>query len=181
MKCKRAGWYDMLKKKKERAMKLTDEGFDELIRDVISTAEFIGTKQHRHHIKSNVYDHSIKVAWLCYRHCKRYGIDVNLREVVRGALLHDLYLYDRHDRHPSHRHHGTRHPRRALENARRIYADLSETECDIILHHMFPLTWPAPRTREGRLVCFYDKLAAIGDYFGKDRWREQKKNGGAPK
>lgn len=152
-------------------MNRTDEKFEELIRDVIDTDEFIGMKNYPHHVKSNVYDHSIKVARLCFRHCKRHGTDVNVREVVRGALLHDFYLYARHDRHPSHRHHGTRHPRRALDNARRIYGDLSETECDIILRHMFPLTWPAPRTREGRLVCFYDKLAAIDDYFGKHRRR----------
>ena len=162
-------------------MRGQDDGFDALIRDIISTDEFIGMKSYQHHVKSNAYDHSIKVARLCYRHCKHFGTEVDVREVVRGALLHDLYLYDRHDRHPSHRRHGTQHPRRALINARRIYRDLSETECDIILHHMFPLTWPAPRTRGGRLVCFYDKIAAISDYCGKNHWREQKKKGSAQK
>lgn len=165
----------MVKKRRGQAKKRADRDFDELVRDIISTDEFIGMKNYRHHVKSNVYDHALKVARLCYRHCKHYGTDVDMREVVRGALLHDFYLYDRHDRHLSHRHHGTRHPRRALDNARRVYRDLTETECDIILHHMFPLTWPAPRTREGRLVCFYDKVAAIGDYCGRNRWREQTK------
>lgn len=170
----------MRQKTKKTGHRMKDQEereFNELIRDIIETDEFIGMKNYRHHVKGNVYDHSIKVARMCYRHCKRYGTDVDVREVVRGALLHDFYLYDWHDKHPLHRRHGTQHPRRALTNARRLYPDLSETERDIILHHMFPLTRAFPRSKGGRLVCFYDKIAAISDYCGKNRWREQTKNG----
>ena len=60
-------------------MRGQDDGFDALIRDIISTDEFIGMKSYRHHVKSNAYDHSIKVARLCYRHCKHFGTEVDVR------------------------------------------------------------------------------------------------------
>lgn len=145
--------------------------FYRLIRDIITTEDYLTMKHFQHHIKGSVYDHSIKVAYLCYRHHKLFGTKIDLREFVRGALLHDYYLYDWHDRLDEHRHHGTRHPRRALENALKHYPDLTHNERDMIRHHMFPLTITPPRTRAGWLICFYDKIAAISDYCSKNKWK----------
>ena len=77
-----------------------------------------------------------------------------------AALLHDYFLYDWHDKDPSHRLHGFTHPRRALENAAADW-ELTDRERDIILHHMFPLTPLPPRSREAWLVCLADKLCAV--------------------
>ena len=37
-------------------------------------------------------------------------------------------------------------------------------------HHMFSLTPMPPTTIAGWLICFYDKVAAISDRFGENKW-----------
>lgn len=127
-------------------------------------------KKYRHYIKQNVYNHSIKVAILCYNHYKRHNTKkIILKELVRGALLHDYYLYDWHEKNSDHKFHGFTHPKKAYLNAIKKYPDLSKKEADMIRRHMFPLTIIPPKTKAGWLVCLYDKLAAISDYFGKNK------------
>lgn len=155
-------------------MKIIDKEFYRLIRTMIKSEEFVEMKTHRHHVKGSVFDHSVKVAYLCYRHCKRFGTRVDLREMVRGALLHDYYLYDRRDKSQPHKLHGIMHPRQALANAVQKYPDLSATERDMIRRHMFPLTLVPPKTKSGRLLCFYDKVAAIDDYCRKSKWKHRR-------
>ncbi|MBQ8162975.1 MAG: phosphohydrolase [Clostridia bacterium] len=145
--------------------------FYRLIWDIVKTEEFQKMKKFKHHIKSNVYRHSIKVAYLCYKHHKRFHTKTDLKELVRGALLHDYYLYDWHDKLPENRFHGFTHPKKALKNALRVYPDLSSKEQDMIKRHMFPLTVIPPKTKPGWIVCFYDKVAALSDYFSKRKKR----------
>jgi uncharacterized protein len=72
-------------------------------------------------------------------------------------MLHDFYLYDWHTPDHSHRLHGFRHPRTALNNAKKYYS-LNQVEADIIEKHMWPLTLTkAPLCREAMLVCLVDK------------------------
>lgn len=145
-----------------------DDSFYDLIGDIINSDEFGRMRKYKHHLHGSAYDHSIKVAYLCYRHYQKHRSKVDLNELIRGALLHDYFLYDRHDRrnHVNGLIHGFTHPKRALENAVNAYPDLTETEQDMIKRHMFPLTPIPPKTRCGWLVCFYDKIAAIGEYCG---------------
>ena len=147
---------------------MKEREFQELIREIVSSEEFRTMRAFRHHVRTNVFDHSLKVAYLCYRHHKRFQTKLPLYELVRGALLHDYYLYDWHDRRPSYRWvHGFAHPKRALKNALRRYPDLSITERDMILRHMFPLTVSPPRTRGGWILCLYDKIAAVDEYLSR--------------
>lgn len=152
---------------------MIDKEFYRLIRDIIKTKEYQGMKKYKHHVRSSVFYHSLKVAYLCYKHHKRFKSKISLKELVRGALLHDYYLYDWHDRDKSHRFHGFTHPKRALKNALRAYPDLTKGEKDMIKYHMFPLTVAPPKTKMGWIICFYDKVAAISDYFGKNRWKKK--------
>ena len=138
--------------------------FYDLVSDILCSDEFRQMKSHRHHVKSNTRDHSIKVAFLCYLYHKKFSPNIDRRELVRGALLHDYYLYDWHDRSPGTRRHAIAHPRRALNNALKKYPDLTKTQQDMILHHMFPLSPIPPLTREGWVLWIYDKVAAISDY-----------------
>ena len=85
---------------------------------------------------------------------------VDERALVRGALLHDYFLYDWHDPDPSHRWHGFFHPQTALKNAERDFS-VGDTERDMIAHHMFPLVPRPPRCRESALLCLADKLCAL--------------------
>ncbi len=150
--------------------------FHALWHELEKAASLSRLKAQRHHIHSNVYDHSKKVAYLLYRHHKRFHSKAELRELLRGAMLHDYYLYDRNHRTSPHRLHGIVHPRYALKNALRHHPELSPMERDMIRRHMFPLTIIPPKTTGGWLICFYDKLAAVDDFFrGK---REKKSTSG---
>ena len=46
-------------------------------------------------------------------------------------------------------------------------------EQDMILRHMFPLIPIPPKTAAGWLLCFYDKVAALSDYFGENKWKKR--------
>ena len=88
-----------------------------------------------------------------------------MRALVRGALLHDYFLYDWHAFDGgAHRLHGLFHAGRALKNARAEHA-LSPIEENAIHRHMFPLTPIPPRCREGWLVCLADKACALCEVF----------------
>lgn len=91
---------------------------------------------------------------------KRFGIRVDRASLIRGALLHDYFLYDWHDPDPSHRLHGFTHPSTALARAQEDF-DLTARERNIIVRHMFPLVPIPPTCREAWLVCTADKACAL--------------------
>ena len=105
------------------------------------------------------FDHSVAVAVLSLRIARRLRLRLDRRSMVRGALLHDYFLYDWHVSDPSHRLHGFRHAQRALENAERDFL-LNPVEADIIRRHMFPLNLKPPRFQESAVVCCADKVCA---------------------
>lgn len=111
----------------------------------------------------SVYEHVVAVAIESCRMAdalSRHGIAVDRPSLVRGALLHDYFLYDWHDPEPWHRLHGFRHPFFALRNAEDDFT-LDERERDIIVRHMFPLVPVPPTCREAWIVCGADKLVAL--------------------
>ena len=107
----------------------------------------------------SVYDHSLFVTERCVAMAKRWPGKVDMRRLVRGALLHDYFLYDWHEDDDSHRLHGFTHAGRALRNAKRDF-DITEIEEDMIGCHMFPLNLRPPKTTEGRILCLVDKMCA---------------------
>lgn len=117
----------------------------------------------RHHGVTSVLDHSIAVAYysnLTAAALERLGIRFSRGELVRGALMHDYFLYDWHDGTPDGSLHGLTHPLTAWRNAMQD-VPLSVREQDIIKKHMFPLTLTPPKYRESALVCLIDKLCAV--------------------
>ena len=70
-----------------------------------------------------------------------------------SGLLHDLFLYDWHfhAKETGNYFHGLTHPRRALENAQRLFS-LTDREKNIILRHMWPLTITPPKYREAYVL-----------------------------
>lgn len=146
---------------------LMDNTFLMIIRPIVKTKEFKTMKKHNHHSGFSTYYHSIKVAYLAYKYAKKHNVKLEINSLVRGALLHDFYLYDWHDKGGSHRLHGFRHPRFAYNNALKLFPDISLMEKDIILHHMFPLTIIPPHTKGGWIVCYCDKVATCADYKKK--------------
>ena len=130
------------------------------IRRLEETGQLSELRKFRQHGSVSVYEHSVRVAEMALKLARRFHLKVDEAALVRGALLHDYFLYDWHDPDPDRPLHGFYHPKAALKNAERDYG-VSEREADIIAHHMFPLTPLPPKTKEGALVCLADKLCAI--------------------
>ena len=110
-----------------------------------------------------VFDHVTSVAQASLAAADalaRAGVRVDRASLVRGALLHDYFLYDWHDPDPSHRLHGFRHPFFALARAEEDF-DLTPRERNIIVRHMFPLVPVPPTCREAWIVCLADKWCAL--------------------
>lgn len=129
-------------------------------RDILGSPGMQLQRGHMQHGRVSVYRHSLAVALMCLKLARGLRMRVNERALVRGALLHDYFLYDWHEKDPSHKWHGFTHPATALRNASRDF-DLGKTERDMIAHHMFPLVPSPPRCRESVLLCVADKLCAI--------------------
>lgn len=93
---------------------------------------------------------------------EKLKISCNKRDLVRGALLHDYFLYDWHDKNHVNplRLHGFHHPGIALRNAGKEYV-LSDREKDIIKKHMWPLTIVPPMCREAWIVTAADKYCSL--------------------
>lgn len=132
--------------------------FMDVLREVRSgeKSQFISTKQYIQHGKTSVYRHSVSVAYISYRLAKKWNWKIDERALLRGALLHDYFLYDWHEKIPERRLHGFYHPGRALKNADADF-ELGDVERDIIKNHMFPMTIYLPRHRETLLVSMVDK------------------------
>lgn len=129
------------------------------IKDLNDNTQFLKTKGFIQHGDVTVYEHCIMVMVKSCEIAYRLKADVDYSKLIKGALLHDYFLYDWHDNDSSHRLHGFSHPRKAYENARRDTV-LSELEGDIIRHHMFPLTIIPPQSKEAWIVCMADKICA---------------------
>ena len=127
--------------------------------------------EHRHmqierccyqHGNVTTFEHSVRVAclavWMADRAHLWYRVD--LKSLIRAALLHDYFLYDWHEKNAGHRFHGFTHPATALKNAQEDFM-LTPVEKDIIARHMFPLCPIPPRCREAWLVCAADKYCAL--------------------
>ena len=112
------------------------------------------------HGNTSVYEHSIRVAYYSLGMADFLHLHRNRQELVRGALLHDYFLYDWHEKDKSHNLHGFRHPFTALRNADADFT-LSKRERNIILRHMFPLIPVPPTCLEGWIVCMVDKGCSI--------------------
>ena len=130
--------------------------------DILSSHNFHKTKRHLQHGNVTVNAHVMNVARHSLLISEKLHIPCNRREMIRGALLHDYFLYDWHepDRKNPHRLHGFYHPGTALRNASREYR-LPRREQDIIKKHMWPLTVVPPVCREAWIVTMADKWCSL--------------------
>ena len=72
------------------------------------------TQKYMQHSDISVYKHCISVALYKRRTGGSLGVECQPQRLIRGALLHDYFLYDWHERMPGHRFHGFIHAGRAL-------------------------------------------------------------------
>lgn len=122
--------------------------------------DFLGMAGYLQHGRTDCLLHCIAVAYYSQKIAAVCNIRLDENSLIRGALLHDFFLYDWHEQDASHKFHGFTHPKIALKNALCSW-DLNDTEKDIILKHMFPLIPAMPQYKESMLVCIIDKICSV--------------------
>ena len=131
-----------------------------IFKKIVNDEKFMQEKSFIQHGSTSVYDHSVNVATTCLEFVDKFNIKVDKISLVKGALLHDYFLYDWHDKESWHRLHGIRHPKFAKDNAKRDFG-LNKKEENMILAHMFPLGIVIPRYKESIILCLIDKYCAL--------------------
>ena len=130
--------------------------------DILESDNFKNSKNFVQHGNVSLQSHSRNVAKYSIAISQKLGIECNQEDLVRGALLHDYFLYDWHDRKRENYHplHGFFHPGIALRNAEKEY-ELTPRQKDIIGKHMWPLTVVPPKCREAWIVTAADKYCSF--------------------
>ena len=132
-------------------------------KDILKSKKVKSQKQFIQHGDVSVYEHSLRVAYLSIKIASKFHLRVNIRSLIRGALLHDYFLYDWHVKDKSHRLHGYTHANTALKNAKRDFK-INKIEENMIKCHMFPLNlFSIPKYKEAKILCICDKLCAISE------------------
>ncbi|MDD7672556.1 MAG: phosphohydrolase [Clostridia bacterium] len=149
--------------------------------DILGSQGMLLSQSFRQHGDVSVALHCFFAAVVCVRLARALALRVDTRALVRGALLHDYFLYDWHDPDPSHRLHGFRHAGFALRNAGRDFS-LGPIERNMIASHMLPMNLVLPRFRESLLLlCLADKICSFCETFhlappvGKDGLEQRSK------
>ena len=142
-----------------------DDGFLQTVAGIYDSPEVQSLQQSEQHLEIDRLQHITSVSFLSYKISKKLGLDY--RAAARAATMHDLFYYDWRDGDTGgwHRLHGYKHPKYAALNAKELYPALSRKERDIITHHMWPLTFSLPNSREGFVVSLSDKYCATRELF----------------
>lgn len=114
------------------------------------------------HGDTTTFDHCLMVSFKSFQFCRKFNLDY--RAAARGGLLHDLFLYDWHDKDLDINLHGFYHPGIALRNAKKAFV-LDDKEKEIIKKHMWPLTVVPPKCREAYVICYFDKTCTLKEVF----------------
>ncbi len=139
------------------------ETFKSLIHDIAMHDSAKEMKNYVQHADVSTYRHAFAVALLSFYIARRLRLKINEKSLIKGAFLHDYFLYDWHSK--GDRLHGYHHPKIAAENAKRDF-DVTEHEASIIRTHMWPLTLRSvPRSKEAAVVCLADKMISSKESF----------------
>lgn len=136
--------------------------------DILASDNFNSTKKYLQHGSVTVHRHCLDVARYSLLLDRRLGQKCNKRDLIRGALLHDYFLYDWHDKEylsQRKRLHGFWHAGTALRNAEKEYK-LNNRQREIIKKHMWPLTVVPPTCREAWVVTAADKYCSLMETLG---------------
>ncbi len=146
-------------------------------KEIIKSDNFKKMAEFKQHGDVSVLSHSLRVVERSLKFTEalsKLHIHFDEEAVVRGALLHDYFLYDWHEKSALHNLHGFRHAETALKNADKEY-NLTPVEKDIIAKHMFPLNVKPPRCRESWLVSLADKYCSTGETLMGRKKHEQRR------
>lgn len=138
--------------------------FYSCIEDIVNHPKVQQMNDISQHVKGvSCLDHCLFVSYLSFSICKKLGFDA--KSAARGALLHDLYLCHWENTNIGVWKRLLIHPKMAAKNAD-IFS-LSHMEKDIILTHMWPITFTCvPFYRESAIVNLADKACSIAEVSG---------------
>lgn len=158
-------------------MKIREEearDFRALIGELLEDPKAAEMKKYIQHGRVTTWQHGLSVARESFLLARRLHLkNIEERQLVRAAFLHDYFLYDWHEQGDSF--HGFHHPDIAAENAARDF-DISDREENIIRSHMWPLTFRhLPKSREAVIVSVADKIVSLRETL---RERRRKDGGG---
>ena len=148
--------------------------FQKAIAPIVKNEKMQSTKSCVQHGDVSVFAHSMAVAAYSIKLADKLGIKYDRKSLIRGALLHDFFLYDWHETsNAGDGLHGFAHPLTASKNAVR-YFNLNKKELDIIRKHMWPLTiTKMPKCRESWLVCAVDKYCSLLETLGLNTYNDE--------
>ena len=137
-----------------------EEDFYKILEKTSSMEICQSMKNYIQHGKITTFEHVEFVAKTAFNLNRRLHLKCDEESLVRGAFLHDFYLYDWH-KNESFNFHGLKHHKIALNNANK-YFSLTKKEKNIIKSHMWPLTiFSLPLCKEAVIVCLSDKYCAL--------------------
>jgi len=142
------------------------ELFRRTVRSMARNEKVQSTRKLTQHGNVSVFAHSVAVAHYSVKLARALKLECDKRSLIRGAMLHDFFLYDWHKMHNAGDGlHGFAHPTTASKNAVRHFR-LNKRELDIIRKHMWPLTLTKmPKYIESWLVCAADKYCSLMETF----------------
>lgn len=154
--------------------------FDEwygIVEDILLSDEFQKRKLFYHHHNKTVFEHSIRVSYHAFMLAKYFNASVRICAIA--GLLHDFYpkawLYSKeleeldktylselNTKKPLFKRHGFTHGKEASLNYVKYFPYLENKRItDAIKNHMFPLTIRPPKTKEGFIITYVDKLNSL--------------------
>ena len=132
--------------------------YKEIISDLTKNEKVQEMKLYRQHFDTNCYEHCLTASYYCYRICKKLHLDY--KSAARGAMLHDMFLYDWRKPNPSGGFHAFKHGKIAYKNASNEF-ELNDIEKDMIIKHMWPVTLSLPKYPETFILTLVDKYCAF--------------------
>ncbi len=145
-------------------MKLTNQEENELntrLMRFLKNRHVKSMEKYVQHGNVTTLSHCKDVARTSFWLNRRLHLHADEKTLLTGAMLHDFYLYDWHNKGDgSHRLHGFSHPGRASRNAKK-YFNITTKEQEIIESHMWPLTiTKVPKSKEAAIVSIADKICS---------------------
>lgn len=141
-----------------KTLLITNSEFHNIIDDLITNDTVLKMRNYKQHFNVSCFEHCYYVAYCSYSICKKLGLDY--RSITRAAMLHDLFLYDWRDKNSHRRFHAFHHGKTACLNACKHF-ELTQKEKDMIIRHMWPVTFYIPNSIEGFILTFVDKYCTL--------------------
>lgn len=134
---------------------------------IIENKKFKQLANYIAHGNTSTLNHSISVAKLSLKIAEKLKLKINKDELIKSALLHDLFLYDWHNAPKEAGLHGFTHSKTAADEARKEF-DINDRVYSNILTHMWPLNiTKVPKTKEGMIICIADKICSLKETFSR--------------